>query len=544
MAVATQRQPTTGGGAGLAASFRQRGYLEPLRLFESGECRTILAALRRERWPEPVWDKGLAVVSPAFYALATNERIIELVTALIGKDVLLWGASLQMRGPGAVHPWHTDIESADPDGETASVWIGLVNTNPASSLKVAPYSHEFGAPLQRVMQEQGKQREEVTDADVALWARDRHPGSGVVRVDARDGDAIVFDGRLWHGSENFNRAGTRQAALLQYATPRRPIRIPNLNRLTWPFEVYDTPRPPCVPVSGRAALEPNLLVPGPVTADERNQELRSIVTPVRLPLERDETTGWKPHPLFRGQTPSLKLLGCHASVLDPGRQPHPPHRHGDEEVLLILDGEAELILEAAGNPEATERRRVGRGTFAYYPAGFAHTLANVSERPVSYLMFKWVGEERRGRGWLPFQLAEVDGAEGSDGPSGEGLAVKAVWDGETAYLRGFHAHVTTLQPGGGYEPHVDAYDVALVLLEGTVETLGARLPAPGVAFYVAGEPHGIRNVGEEPAKYLVLEFHAARVEVPRPRRRRIAYLASRARRAPRRLAREVRRLLS
>ena len=51
-----------------------------------------------------------------------------------GGQVILWGASLLDREPGAVHHWHTDIECAAPEARTVSVWIGLENTTPKSSL--------------------------------------------------------------------------------------------------------------------------------------------------------------------------------------------------------------------------------------------------------------------------------------------------------------------------------------------------------------------------------------------------------------------------
>ncbi|MGB6680380.1 MAG: glycosyltransferase, partial [Candidatus Bathyarchaeia archaeon] len=70
-----------------------------------------------------------------------------------------------------------------------------------------------------------------------------------------------------------------------------------------------------------------------------------------------------------------------------------------------------------------------------------------------------------------------------------------------------HCHITTMQPGAGYAPHADSYDVAILLLEGTVETLGQRVSSQAVIFYAAGEPHGIKNIGDIPACYLVFEFH-------------------------------------
>lgn len=38
--------------------------------------------------------------------------------------------------------------------------------------------------------------------------------------------------------------------------------------------------------------------------------------------------------------------------------------------------------------------------------------------------------------------------------------------------------------------------------------------APSVIYYQAGEPHGMRNVGRQPARYLVFEFHAAISSAP------------------------------
>ena len=68
-------------------------------------------------------------------------------------------------------------------------------------------------------------------------------------------------------------------------------------------------------------------------------------------------------------------------------------------------------------------------------------------------------------------------------------------------------HLTTLQPGAGYEAHADPYDVAIILFSGEVETVGERVKPLGVIYYSAGELHGMRNVGTVPATYLVFEFH-------------------------------------
>ena len=121
-----------------------------------------------------------------------------------------------------------------------------------------------------------------------------------------------------------------------------------------PSSRHRVPSAPCVLVSGRDVHGHNRLVAGPadVSGYRGMPALTTRVHSLRLPLEQDPDAGWKPYTLFRGGTPNLKTIGCHASVLDPGRQPHPRHRHDEEEILIVLDGEATLVLEDA--TEGTE----------------------------------------------------------------------------------------------------------------------------------------------------------------------------------------------
>ena len=531
-----RRAVETVGDDARAASFGELGYVGPLRVFSPRECGRILARLQRQKRPPLDWNKGWAVTSPEYYALGVEDRILELVTGLIGEDVLLWGASLVSRAPGGTHPWHTDIESSSPTATTVSVWIGLARTDLRSSLKVVPFSHRFGLTLQEVMQANGRCRPSVTDDDVARWARERERRSGVATMQVRDGEAIVLDGRLWHGSHNRRRWGTRHALLLQYATPETAIRIPNLDRLEWPFELHTTPRPPCIVVSGRDRHAVNRTVPGPTPGDAEPPILTCRIHPLELPLQQDAHVGWKPHSLFRGATPDIASMRCHVSVLDPARQPHPPHRHDEEEILLVLDGEADLVVQDNPAHEGIVRRtRVGRDTFAYYPSGFAHTIDNTSRSPVTYVMFKWKTDRKERGSFLDGRVVPLSPAYAEVARnSASGMSGTRVLDGETRYLRHLHAHITRLEPGAGYAPHVDSYDVAIVVLDGVVETLGDQAHRNTVIFYAAGESHGMRNVADVPAIYVVFEFHGRHSTSHRLRDQRVS---QRLRRAARRASR-------
>ncbi len=484
-------------------TFFEQGFLSPVSVLSLDECRKLRAELMAA--PEPLtWFKGHAASSTAYARIGCDPSIVDRVAELIGENAMLWGASLVRREPGQIHDWHTDIEtSADSEG-TASVWIGLENTREASSLRLVPGSHRFGLTIQEMAYKAGKRRGQVTEDEIASWSKDLNGGSSIVQPATTDGDAIIFDGRLWHGSNNTSPDGPRLALLLQYARPDLPIRMPDLAQTEFPFRLLAEPKPPCIMVRGSASSDANRFVPVP--AGKLGTTLswaRSLV----LPLAEDRQSGWKSHRLFKGQTRCLSLLDCHVSVLSKGVVPHEPHEHEDEELLIVLDGDAELeLLGPDGN---VSRNKVTPGSFAYYPRGQAHTIHNTSASPVTYVMFKWVSVSPGAR--LPQIetriLHKQEYARTTPSDRAEVVATVHLFGGATGQLRRLQCHLSTVSPGGGYEPHTDAYDVGLVLLSGTVETLGQRLEAPALAFYSAGEAHGIRNAGADPASYLIFEFH-------------------------------------
>jgi uncharacterized cupin superfamily protein len=192
------------------------------------------------------------------------------------------------------------------------------------------------------------------------------------------------------------------------------------------------------------------------------------------------------------------------SILSPGHSPHSPHAHPEEELLIILDGEADLVISKGAEIEGARVERAGLGAFVYYPSYQHHTIRNSSRAPVTYLMIKWRGTDARTHKSLATTIFNFNLIPDIAKPRWSHRIFKQA----TTYLGWLKSHVTVLGPGVGYEPHIDLYDVAILLLDGTVETMGQILKAPGVIFYQAGEAHGMKNVGNTPARYLVFEFHA------------------------------------
>ncbi|MEX1180757.1 MAG: cupin domain-containing protein [Cucumibacter sp.] len=477
-------------------NFTLDGFAGPIPLYSADECRTLVAALTSPGAPAPgTWAKGRAASDPAFWAVASHENLLAPLRQLLGPDIVLWGACLVVRGPGQVHRWHTDVESADPAGGFASVWIGLENVNAGTGLDFIAGSHRVGKSIQQLVAESGAG---WSDAEVLALATERVAGARLAHPAIADGEAFIFDGRLWHGSRHSGGAA-RTALLLQYAAAGRRARIPSRG-YKWPFAYRILRRPPCILVCGVAPAGVNRLVPPPASARPGlDHQAHAFALPLFGEFGRFKSKGF-----FRGATPVMADVESHASILAPGARPHPPHRHKEEEILLVLDGEADLVLPEGPGGEAP-RRRLRRGEFAYYPARRWHTLDNPGPGPVSYVMFKWTSPP--GRQGEALATRFVAFGEALAGSPAKAFASTRLLDEPTLWLDRLHAHVSIVRPGGGYGAHADTHDVAIVLLEGEIETLGETVAAPALLYHPAGRIHGLKGAGKTPARYLVFEFH-------------------------------------
>jgi mannose-6-phosphate isomerase-like protein (cupin superfamily) len=365
------------------AAFARDGFLGPLPIFSPTECRRIAAYLHHDEHPAPAdWDKGRAVHERFLYELATHPAVLSPLGALLGEDVVLWGVCAVLRAPGATHPWHSDIESSSPAGRFVTVWIGLEHTSRESALQVISRSHRLGKTVQQTQQERGLRRDQATPELMLAAAREREPEASLLQPDMRNGDALLFDGRLWHGSDNTRRRGRRLALLLQYAAADTPVRIPDFSQLAWPFRLRPSPRPPVILVSGTDRCGINRLVPAPPPNSKGVPMVATAIHQFSLPLESPGRP-WQRFIAFRGPTRTLADMSCHASVLGEGHSPHPPHAHREEELLIPLHGEAELRIADGPSDTAPRIERLHPGSFVYYPAWQHHTIRNPGTSPVA-----------------------------------------------------------------------------------------------------------------------------------------------------------------
>lgn len=490
-------------------SFARDGFVGPVPFLTPGQCRTLLAHLARDDRPAAaVWKKGGAVTDWMLSSLAAKPRLMRLLTPILGDDIILWGVDVVRRTPGQIHRWHVDGESAAPDGRFVTVWIGLENTSGDSSLRLIAGSHSCGKTVQEFQAANGTADLHAPTETVLEWARSANPDARLVNPECRDGDAVLFDGRMWHGSHNRLETQTRTAILLQFAAADCPVRMPERNVMPWPFKFLDI-RPPVIAVHGSGDSGANQLVPPPQRLRKgKSSSLPSFILRLETPLAEDPDGKWRRYPLFAGSTPAIDHMSCHAAVLSAGHSPHPPHAHDDEELLVVLSGEAELLISDRPDYDGAKPLAVKAGDFAYYEPRQHHTIRNPGKAPLTYVMFRWrrPGATRAAKR-LSSTLFRAPPPATRSGAGG--FTVRPVFDGATRWLRNLHCHTSRLEPGAGYAPHIDPYDVAILMQSGRVQTLGKDVGPGSLIYYPAGKVHGMRNIGDEPAQYLVFEFHGA-----------------------------------
>ena len=80
---------------------------------------------------------------------------------------------------------------------------------------------------------------------------------------------------------------------------------------------------------------------------------------------------------FKVRTATLKQLEVHVTTLNPGKSPHPPHRHPNEEMIIVRQGTVEALVNG-------DWKRVGPGSVIFFASNQLHGLRNVGTEPAIY----------------------------------------------------------------------------------------------------------------------------------------------------------------
>ncbi|HEU4600351.1 MAG TPA: cupin domain-containing protein [Steroidobacteraceae bacterium] len=85
---------------------------------------------------------------------------------------------------------------------------------------------------------------------------------------------------------------------------------------------------------------------------------------------------------FRAPTATLNELELHVTTLKPGISSHAPHKHPNEELVIIKEGTLEALVNG-------KYERVGPGSVIFNASNQLHSIRNVGDGPATYHVINW-----------------------------------------------------------------------------------------------------------------------------------------------------------
>jgi XRE family transcriptional regulator, regulator of sulfur utilization len=103
-------------------------------------------------------------------------------------------------------------------------------------------------------------------------------------------------------------------------------------------------------------------------------------------MDAQKTKVGEKRPVFDSPVATLDRLECHITTVNPGEEPHPPHQHPEEELMLIKEGTLDVL-------QVDKHHRVGPGSVIFNSSNELHGFKNVGDTPATYFVIKWWSPE-------------------------------------------------------------------------------------------------------------------------------------------------------
>ena len=86
---------------------------------------------------------------------------------------------------------------------------------------------------------------------------------------------------------------------------------------------------------------------------------------------------------YNGPTDQLRGMCAGMATLEPGASPHPPHRHAEEEILIVAEGTGLIECDGKETP-------VGPGAMMYCAGNTLHGITNTGAQTMTFYWSKWL----------------------------------------------------------------------------------------------------------------------------------------------------------
>lgn len=99
-----------------------------------------------------------------------------------------------------------------------------------------------------------------------------------------------------------------------------------------------------------------------------------------LPMTKTEKGGRRE--FFNRPTSQLAKFEMHSTMLNAGQISHDPHRHTEEEIILIIRGNVQMQI-------GKNFYKAAAGDLVFLSSGVLHALKNIGNGPCEYFAFQW-----------------------------------------------------------------------------------------------------------------------------------------------------------
>ncbi|HET9746792.1 MAG TPA: cupin domain-containing protein [Chitinophagaceae bacterium] len=210
--------------------------------------------------------------------------------------------------------------------------------------------------------------------------------------------------------------------------------------------------------------------------------------------------------VLEGKTFALSYFEIHTSTLEPGKAPHPPHVHDDQEELMIVK-EGTVKITIAG-----QSRLLGPGSIAFAMPGDEHGIENAGNTGATYFILKYksklpMDKLRAKKGGGSFIL---DWNELKTSNTGKGYR-RNFFNRATSQLNQFEMHTTALNADSvSHSPHTHVQEEIILVLRGNVEMFidgkYVKATAGDLYFVSSNVAHNLKNIGRDQCEYFAFQW--------------------------------------